>query len=162
LTWQIGDFNADDLEFASEEGQIFHLPRDNHCDIVYCNAEGIQWIDHYRVVVASDKAKSDQPFWCALPPGSWSGSLPACLPACLPASLAIPATGLACCARHALALCHSGGPPAPALPCPPLPCRCDAKDQMIHLFAMPPTWDPYTPAAQAKARWAGERSAAEL
>jgi hypothetical protein len=92
LTWQIGDFNADDLEFASEEGQIFHLPRDNHCDIVYCNAEGIQWIDHYRVVVASDKAKSAQPFWCALPPGSCFGFLPAC---CLPPWL--PATGSACC-----------------------------------------------------------------
>jgi hypothetical protein len=52
--------------------------------------------------------------------------------------------------------------PAPSLPCPPLPCRCDAKDQMIHLFAMPPTWDPYTPAAQAKARRAGEGSTAEL
>lgn len=33
--------------------------------IVYCNAEGISWIDHYRIVIASDKAKSNQPFWLA-------------------------------------------------------------------------------------------------
>ncbi len=31
--------------------------------IVYCNAEGIQWIDNYRIVIASDKAKRYQPFW---------------------------------------------------------------------------------------------------
>ncbi|EFN56338.1 hypothetical protein CHLNCDRAFT_57598, partial [Chlorella variabilis] len=60
----VGDFHGDKLEFASQEGQVFHLPRDNHCEIVYCNAEGITWIDHYRIVIASDKAKSYQPFWC--------------------------------------------------------------------------------------------------
>jgi hypothetical protein len=32
--------------------------------MIYCNAEGVAWIDNYRVVVASDKAKSKQPFWC--------------------------------------------------------------------------------------------------
>ncbi|KAI3426207.1 hypothetical protein D9Q98_008584 [Chlorella vulgaris] len=60
----VGDFVADKLEFASEEGPTFYLPRDDHCRIKYCNAEGISWIDHYRVVVASDRAKSTQPFWC--------------------------------------------------------------------------------------------------
>ena len=84
--------------------------------------------------------------------------LPACL---LPASLATRHwLGLLPCLCATLA--HRPGMPAPSLPCPSLPCRCDAKDQMIHLFAMPPTWDPYTPAAQAKARRAGEGSTAEL
>lgn len=32
--------------------------------IVYCNAEGIQWIDHDRVIIVSDKAKTKQPFYC--------------------------------------------------------------------------------------------------
>jgi len=31
--------------------------------MIYCNAEGIQWVDNYRVVVASDKAKARQPYW---------------------------------------------------------------------------------------------------
>jgi hypothetical protein len=83
----VGDFNGDELEFASQEGITLYLPRDNHCQVIYCNAEGISWIDHFRIVIASDKAKSNQPFWC------------------------------------------------------------DAKDQSIHLFAMPRAWDPYSPAA---------------
>ena len=57
--------------------------------MVYCNGEGLQWLDNYRLLVASDKAKAKQPFWC------------------------------------------------------------DAKDQSIHIFAMPPGWDPYAAAGDA-------------
>ena len=57
--------------------------------MLYCNAEGIQWLDNYRLLVTSDKAKSSQPFWC------------------------------------------------------------DTKDQSIHIFALPPGWDPYAPAADS-------------
>ncbi|KAL4438157.1 hypothetical protein ABPG77_010518 [Micractinium sp. CCAP 211/92] len=60
----VGDFDGDSLEFVGEEGEVFHLPRDNHCEMIYCNAEGIQWVDHFRIVVTSDKAKSRQPYWC--------------------------------------------------------------------------------------------------
>lgn len=51
-------------EFLSESGIVFHLPRDNHCNMIYCNAEGIQWLDDYRLLIVSDKAKSKQPYWC--------------------------------------------------------------------------------------------------
>lgn len=61
---QIADFDPDTNEFLSEDGEIFHLPRDNHCNMIYCNAEGIQWLDDYRILIASDKAKSNQPYWC--------------------------------------------------------------------------------------------------
>lgn len=43
------------------------------------------------------------------------------------------------------------------------PCRCDAKDQMIHLFAMPQAWDPYSPAdelARGLQREAAQEAAA--
>lgn len=62
----IGDFDFETLEFLEKDdnGQVFHLPRNVNCDIIYCNAEGIQWIDDYRVVVVSDRAKKDQPWWC--------------------------------------------------------------------------------------------------
>ena len=33
IALQIGDFIGDELRFASEEGQLFHLPRDNHCEV---------------------------------------------------------------------------------------------------------------------------------
>lgn len=32
--------------------------------MIYCNVEGIQWLDDVRIVIASDKAKKDQPFRC--------------------------------------------------------------------------------------------------
>jgi hypothetical protein len=31
LLAQVGDFNGDELEFASQEGITLYLPRDNHC-----------------------------------------------------------------------------------------------------------------------------------
>lgn len=60
----IGDFDVHKREFLSESGIVFHLPRDNHCNMIYCNAEGIQWLDDYRLLIVSDKAKSKQPYWC--------------------------------------------------------------------------------------------------
>lgn len=78
----IGEFDMEALEFKSR-GQVFHFPRDNHCEIIYCNLEGIQWIDDRRVVVTSDKAKRYQPFYC------------------------------------------------------------DAKDQTVHIFSLPGTFDPF-------------------
>ncbi|PSC67394.1 hypothetical protein C2E20_8907 [Micractinium conductrix] len=98
----VGDFDGDALEFKSQEGHVFWLPRNAHCEMIYCNAEGIQWIDNYRVVVASDRAKRTQPFWC------------------------------------------------------------DDKDQSIHMFTMPRTWDPYASAADAVARDDAEDRAHEL
>lgn len=96
----VGDFHGDSLDFKSQEGQIVYLPRNEHCEMIYCNGEGLQWIDHYRIVVASDRAKATQPYWC------------------------------------------------------------DAKDQSVHLFAMPRTWDPHSP-ADVQARAAREEEAAE-
>ena len=38
----IGDFDIDAIDFTSDGGSVYHLPRDNHCEILYCNAEGVQ------------------------------------------------------------------------------------------------------------------------
>jgi hypothetical protein len=59
----VGTFDVEQLEFTSE-GTVYNFPRDNHCDMIYCNVEGIQWLDDVRIVIASDKAKKDQPFRC--------------------------------------------------------------------------------------------------
>eukprot|EP00882_Tetradesmus_deserticola_P005276 GHRQ01005554.1.p1 GENE.GHRQ01005554.1~~GHRQ01005554.1.p1 ORF type:complete len:373 (+),score=99.62 GHRQ01005554.1:470-1588(+) len=59
----IGTFDFEALEFT-DEGRVFNFPRDNHCDIMYCNVEGVQWLDDVRFVVTSDKAKSSQSYRC--------------------------------------------------------------------------------------------------
>lgn len=61
------DFDLDTLRFADDAeagGVVWHLPRDANCDVVYCNAEGIAWLDEYRVLIVSDKAKSKQDVAC--------------------------------------------------------------------------------------------------
>lgn len=62
-TLWIGSFDWQALEFV-DEGRVFHFPRDNHCDIMYCNVEGVQWLDDVRFVVSSDKAKRYQSYRC--------------------------------------------------------------------------------------------------
>ena len=62
------DFDVATLRFGvedggedqGEKGVVWHLPRDAHCDIVFCNAEGIAFMDEYRLLIVSDKAKSKQ------------------------------------------------------------------------------------------------------
>lgn len=39
-------------------GTVRHLSQ-----MIYCNAEGIVWVDNYRIAIASDKAKARQPYW---------------------------------------------------------------------------------------------------
>ena len=59
------DFDVDTLAFGNDDaGVVMHLPRDVHCNIVYCNAEGIALVDRYRFVIVSDKAKSKQDVAC--------------------------------------------------------------------------------------------------
>jgi hypothetical protein len=36
----VSDCDWEALEF-SDESRVFHFPRDNHCDIMYCNVEGV-------------------------------------------------------------------------------------------------------------------------
>eukprot|EP00775_Hariotina_reticulata_P002900 gene2900-3188_t len=59
----VGTFDFDQLEFV-DEGKVYHFPRDNHCDIIFCNVEGVEWLDDARLVISSDKAKRYQSFRC--------------------------------------------------------------------------------------------------
>lgn len=59
----VGDFDVDALEFVGE-GVTLHFPRDHDCNIRHCNIEGVLWVDDYRIVTVSDRAKEHQPFWC--------------------------------------------------------------------------------------------------
>lgn len=76
----VGEFDFGPMEFAGL-GKVYHFPRDNNCDMIYCTVEGLSWIDHHRIAVTLDRAKADQPFVCTpkdqsiavfmLPHGSW-------------------------------------------------------------------------------------------
>lgn len=58
------DFDKDTVNFGNTTGVVMHLPRDVHCNIVFCNAEGIAFVDPYRFLIVSDKAKKAQPMAC--------------------------------------------------------------------------------------------------
>lgn len=41
-----------------EGGKIFNFPRDDNCNLVYCNIEGISFLNERMLVAVSDKMKS--------------------------------------------------------------------------------------------------------
>jgi len=48
------------------EGKIYDFPRNDMCEIVYCNIEGVDWLTDDILVAISDQMKtSDQSFRCA-------------------------------------------------------------------------------------------------
>ena len=59
-TWDVDNIAFDQV------GEIFDFPKDNDCETVYCNIEGIHWIDDGTLMAASDKMKSKgkQDFRC--------------------------------------------------------------------------------------------------
>jgi uncharacterized protein YjiK len=51
--WQVG------------EGKTYSFPRDAANEVIYCNVEGIAWLDEHRLVAVSDqRKKSSQPERC--------------------------------------------------------------------------------------------------
>lgn len=75
-----GCFDPTTAEFEVTEGEVYDFPRNDNCEIQYCNIEGIHWVesslegdddtsgDIPRVIAAvSDKMKSKgkQPFTCS-------------------------------------------------------------------------------------------------
>ena len=52
-------------DLFEDDGQLYLFPRDDKGRIMYCNMEGVTWLGDDRLVVVSDKGKSDQPGRCA-------------------------------------------------------------------------------------------------
>jgi hypothetical protein len=48
---------AHDAWEVQDDGAVFGFPRDPSGDVVYCNIEGVSWIDDDRLVMVSDRAK---------------------------------------------------------------------------------------------------------
>lgn len=61
-----GLWDIDAMEFDSDVAKLYDFPRDNNCDVVYCNVEGIHWINSDMLMAVSDKMKSKgkQDFRC--------------------------------------------------------------------------------------------------
>jgi hypothetical protein len=52
-----GLWDIDAIEFDETVAQVYDFPRDHHCDIIYCNIEGIFWMNDNMVMAVSDKMK---------------------------------------------------------------------------------------------------------
>jgi hypothetical protein len=52
-----GLWDLSELKFDEQVGTVFDFPKDNLCNTIYCNIEGIEWINDDMVVAVSDKMK---------------------------------------------------------------------------------------------------------
>lgn len=57
-----GVFDPSRSEFI--EDSVLDFPRGSDCSVVYCNIEGIHWLNKDMLVAVSDKMKSDQDYQC--------------------------------------------------------------------------------------------------
>jgi len=59
----VGEFDWEKMEFVGE-GEIQYFPRNSNCDQIYCNVEGVTWLDDERFIFATDASKSKQGHEC--------------------------------------------------------------------------------------------------
>ena len=52
-----GRWDIDMLQFDQGIGETFDFPKDSDCSTIYCNIEGIHWVNHGTLLAASDKMK---------------------------------------------------------------------------------------------------------
>lgn len=59
-------WDVDAVEFATDEGTVYDFPKDHECQTIYCNIEGIHWMNDYTLLAVSDKMKGrgKQDFRC--------------------------------------------------------------------------------------------------
>ncbi|CAG9462489.1 unnamed protein product [Pedinophyceae sp. YPF-701] len=61
----LGRIDLDKFEFVDEDSEVLHFPRTpEHCEVQYCNVEGVKWLGDRRLAVVSDKAKRTQSYLC--------------------------------------------------------------------------------------------------
>ena len=53
-----GLWDLDKLEFDPKIGEVYQFPKNDKCETVYCNVEGIHWINNEMLMAVSDKMKS--------------------------------------------------------------------------------------------------------
>lgn len=58
-----GLWDVDSMELDSK-GKIYSFPKNDNCQTVYCNVEGLSWINDDMLLAVSDKMKKNQNFVC--------------------------------------------------------------------------------------------------
>jgi len=61
-----GLWDVDQIEFDQDVSRIFDFPKNSNCECIYCNIEGVHWINPEMIMAVSDKMKSKgkQDFKC--------------------------------------------------------------------------------------------------
>mmetsp|Transcript_15477 Transcript_15477/g.12759 ORF Transcript_15477/g.12759 Transcript_15477/m.12759 type:complete len:271 (-) Transcript_15477:275-1087(-) len=59
----IGQLDTDAWEFVGP-GTVMHFPRNDNCEIIYCNIEGISFLDEYQIITTTDRSKATQDYMC--------------------------------------------------------------------------------------------------
>jgi hypothetical protein len=57
-------WDIDELYFDHHMGDVYSFPKTEHCATVYCNVEGLHWINDGMLLAVSDKKKTSQPHEC--------------------------------------------------------------------------------------------------
>ena len=61
----IGKLDADKWKTVGS-GKVYTFPKDRNNETLYCNVEGVSWIDSHHLVVVSDAKKKSQPKQCKM------------------------------------------------------------------------------------------------
>jgi hypothetical protein len=59
-------WNVDEMELDSEDDDVYDFPKNSNCETIYCNIEGVEWLNDEMIVAVSDKmkGKGKQDFLC--------------------------------------------------------------------------------------------------
>ena len=61
-----GKLNPGNLTFDENVHEVYYFPKSNSCKTIYCNIEGVTFINDDMLMVVSDQMKKGgkQPYWC--------------------------------------------------------------------------------------------------
>lgn len=60
-----GLWDVDAIQFSKDDDEdVYDFPKNNQCMTVYCNVEGIYWLNDEMLIAVSDKMKKKQDFRC--------------------------------------------------------------------------------------------------
>jgi len=50
-------WDVEKLAFDNENAVVYDFPKNEECETVYCNVEGVHFLDHQTILTVSDKMK---------------------------------------------------------------------------------------------------------
>jgi len=59
-----GLYDIDGTSLDDSASTVYDFPKDQNCDVMYCNIEGLSWLPDGNIMAVSDKAKSSQNSTC--------------------------------------------------------------------------------------------------